>query len=144
MHLNKYQEEIKELKLDRTVIEKRDQKKEEKKARRKAKREQSDIKNELGRESEQNDGVNFTCTICANVLGISELSVKSDLEECDTCKACNVDVESESILSNTNLVDNQTESKVSTGAVNTVQYFWNGDLHRNYRLAIDYINMTQH
>ena len=71
----------------------------------------------------------------------AELSVKSDLEERDTCKACNVDVES--VFSNTNFVDNHTESKESTGAVNRVQYFWNGDLYGNNRLAIDYINMSQ-
>ena len=48
--------------------------------------------------------MHYLCQILGN------LSVQSDLEERDTCKACNVDVESECVLSNTNLVDNQIES----------------------------------
>jgi hypothetical protein len=89
---NKYQEWLKETELERTVIEKRNLKKEEKKARKKAKKEQTAGKREnnaseesehvvetgfRSNEPEENNGVNFTCTICAKLCDIVELSTKS-------------------------------------------------------------------
>ena len=42
-------------------------------------------------ESEENDGVHFTCTLLAKFCEIGELSVKSVPEEHDAFKACNVE-----------------------------------------------------
>ena len=148
---NEYQEKIRELGIERTVVENRNVKKETKKAKKKAKREQKVCESEhvaevefRSDEREENDGVNFTCTICAKLCDISELSAKSVPEEHDSCKACNVEDNSSTVLSNTAISEpKDTKSNKVKGNVNVVHHFWNGDLYVNNRLAIDYINMCQ-
>ena len=156
---NEYQEKLKEIELDRTVVEKRNFKKEEKKAKKQAKREQKTSEREQKAnesehvvetefrcdEREENNGVNFTCTICAKFCDIIELSAKSVPEEHDACKACNVEDDSLTVPSNTaNIEPVVNESYKTKSVVNVVHYFWNGDLYVNRRLAIDYINMSSH
>ena len=130
------------------------------KAKKKAKKEQSADKREqkASEESEhvvetgfrsdapeENNGVNFTCTIYAKHCDIVELGTKSVPEEHDACKACIVEDDSLTILSNTaNIEPAVNESNKTKSAVNVVHYFWNGDLYMNNRLAIDYINMCSY
>ena len=66
-------------------------------------------------------------------------------EEHDACKACIVEDDSLTILSNTaNIEPAVNEFNKTKSAVNVVNYFWNGDLYVNNRLTIDYINMCSH
>ena len=146
---NEYQEKIKELGSERTVVEERNLKKEEKKAKKKSRRDlklkdsekfsEVEIRSD---ECEQNNGIEFTCTICAKLCDIAELSSKSVPEEHDSCKDCSVEDTAGLTVSNTGIY-NQTvnEPEKVKDIVNVVQYFWNGDLYVNNRLAIDYINM---
>ena len=116
-----------------------------KKAKREQKASECEIEAEFrSDEREENNGVNFTCTICAKCCDIAELSAKSDPEEHDSCKACNVDDTSLTVPSNTAIIKPTVDepNKVKD-IVNVVHNFWNGDLYVNNRLAIDYINMCQ-
>ena len=149
---NEYQEKIKELSVEKTVIDERNLKKEEKRAKKKTKREQmardsevvTDVEFRSG-EREENDGVNFTCTLCAKYCDITELSAKSVPEEHDACKACNTEDTCSTVPINIAIskpaVDEPNKVK---DIVNVVHNFWNGDLYVNKRLAIDYINMCQY
>ena len=144
-----YQKNIKELNVERSVIENRNLKKEEKRAKKKANKEQKARESELvtevefrSDEREENNGVNFTCTICAKFCDIAELSSKSIPEEHDSCKACNVEDTSLRVISAT--VITKPIVNESKDIVNAVHHFWNGDLYVNNRLAIDYINMCQY
>ena len=150
---SEYQVKIKELSVEKTVIENRKLKKEEKSAKKKAKKEQkagiSEIDSKVEQvefrcdDREENDGVNFTCTICAKFCDMADLSSKSVPEEHDTCKACNVEDISlgEPTKQQPAAVD---ETKNVEKSVNVVHYFWNGDSFANHRLAIDYVNMCQY
>ena len=152
---SEYQEKVKELSEERIIIQNRKFKKEEKIARKKANKEKkannSEIVNKVELrcgDREENDGVNFACTICAQFCGIEELSSKSVPEEHDSCKACNAE---DTSLEEPHKADITKPAAVAVDepndvieSVNVVHYFWNGDLHVNKRLAIDYINMCQY
>jgi hypothetical protein len=150
---NEYQEKIKELGFERTVVEERNIKKEAKKAKKKSKRELkvkdseniSEVEELRCGDYEPNNGIEFNCTLCAKLCDIAELSSKSVPEEHDACKDCNVE-DTGLAVSSTGIINqafNEPE-KVKDVAVNAVQYFWNGDLYQNNRLAIDYINMCNY
>ena len=52
-----------------------------------------------------NDGIDFTCTFCAKLCDITELSSKSVPEEHDACKDCNVEDTAGLTVSNAGMIN---------------------------------------
>ena len=120
-----YQCKIVELKSYRDVqiLEERKEKKEKKKERKQTKKvkdqqaskkvKEQQAKKDKDPEIEIKDDVKFVCTICAQTCSKSELSTKSEPEERDTCRGCNIEED----LVKVNEPDSNQNSETETVAI---------------------------
>ena len=66
------------------------------------------------------DDKNFTCTICAETYLKSELSSKSEPEECDTCKGCNSEDDQMKVKENDSKNSDVEEETAEDSLIQTV------------------------